>query len=130
MLDSFIKQLSSDIELNTPPLPNEKGVYVLYFQPNIYVHIIPYKEGYSFFADVIPCPKENQDSIFEKILLGNLFGQGTNGSILALNEEGTQIILAYHNPERTDYRFFHDKLEDFLNTVEFWQEEAVNLPRK
>lgn len=59
-------------------------------------------------------------------MLGNLFGQGTHKAVLGLTEDGNMLTLFKVVEYNIDYKQFRDALEDFINSVDFWREEALN----
>ena len=79
--------------------------------------------GFQIRATLGPIPKEEQDILFVKLLRGNLFFQATAGSILGLDESGSQAILQHHYTTQPSYSEFKAVFEDFLNIVDFWKAE-------
>ncbi len=72
--------------------------------------------------------KENQEALFSKLLRGNLLGQATRQACLGLDEEGTHMVLRAAIPSIRSYREFRDAVEDFVNAIMFWKEEARRTP--
>lgn len=126
ILDSFMKQLAAEIEVDFKQLaPDNQGVYSLPVDEQTTVRIWNLQPtGISFHADVCSCPIKNEDSFYTHALLGNLLGQGTFDMILGLSQDGKQLTLSCDLPYTVSYKEFNEKLEKFLNAIEFWREEA------
>lgn len=125
MLGNFIEQLVKDLELETPLTTEVPGVYSFPLDEGLSILISEIPRGFSLMCFVCPCPKNNEELFFTQMMLANLFGQGTRGAILGLNPEGTVLTLSLVIDYTFDYKEFRDTLEDFINSVDFWREEAL-----
>lgn len=126
MLKEYMEQLSKDMEVEGGFKPSEGGNYTLRFGEDFTIDISePTSGGISFTTNVAPCPRERQEAFFTSALLGNLFGQGTRGGILGLNEEGSLLTLTKTIEYNIDYKEFKNQFEDYINAVDFWREEAL-----
>lgn len=125
-LEPFIKQLMQEFELEGSLATQVPGNYALPLEPDVSVQISETPEGFTLFSTLCPCPKERQEEFFTQMLLGNLFGQGTEGAVLGLDEEGKHLTLSRVITEQVEYPLFMDILEDFMNSVDFWRTEAAD----
>lgn len=127
MLDEFMKQLSVEFEMEEPFTTEFPGSYTIRLDDDIIININDLGAGgLSLTASLAPCPKEQQEAFFTNAMLANLFGQGTKGAILGLNLEGTKLTLSKVINYEIDYKQFRDIMEDFINTIDFWRDEAMN----
>lgn len=127
MLQNFIPKLIQEMELGNISLASEvPGTYSLPLEEGLSVNMTEIPNGYILKSAVAPYPKAKEELFLTQAMLANLFGQGTKGAILGLNLEGTLLTLTLVVDYPTEYKEFRESLEDFLNTMDFWREEAVN----
>lgn len=126
MLEKLMQQFSQDLELDQPMHTEMHGVYTVALEEDLVVNISEMGQGIHFTCTLGPTPKGNEEAFFTQTLLANLFGQGTKGAVLALNDEGSELKLTRDIDYRLEYREFRDMLEDFINAVDFWREEMLN----
>jgi hypothetical protein len=126
MLSPLMEELSKELRMDPPLRPDDDGKYTLFFQPEITVDIADYQTGFSLYCIIGSIPEANVEAFYTRVLLGNLFGQGTTGAVLGLNDDG-KLTVSREVPYAIEYKGFRDILEDFLNTIEFWQDE-IKIP--
>lgn len=128
MLQQFIPKLIKDLQLGDLTLTSDTpGVYILPLDETIAIHMTDLPDnGFMLKCNVAPYPKEKEEIFVTQAMLANLFGQGTRDAVLGLNPEGTQVTLTYIFDFHAEYKDFKDTLEDFINTIDFWKEEAAN----
>ena len=118
MIDKWITELIKDLEL--APLPRgENGSYIITFD-EIDVEIGDTSGGCSLFSTLGPIPQENPADFLTDAMNANLFGQGTDGAVLALSDDYKTVTLNKDIPIIHNYIDFRNNLEDFVNTAEFW----------
>lgn len=122
MLDQWIEQLSKEIELGRT-LPREGAAYAFPIDEGVIALISEYEQGFSLSCVIGECPAEKIEEFYFNAMLANLFGQGTKGAILGLSDDYRFVTLTLESSYADSYREFRDKLEDFLNMVDFWREE-------
>jgi len=123
MIDNFIRDLSKDLDLDQE-LQLINNSYTIPLEEDLSFNITPIESGFMLTATLAPLPTDNKDRFFEHILHGNLFGQGTRGAVLGLNDEGTLLTLSKIVDYNVDYKGFRETIEDFINIIDFWREEA------
>lgn len=127
MLQNFIPKLIEDLELGEMTLSSGiPGNYILPLEEGLSINMTDLPSGYILKSNVAPYPKIKEEIFSTQAMLANLFGQGTRGAILGLNTEGTILTLTLVVEHPVDYKEFKDSLEDFMNTLDFWREEALN----
>ena len=124
MLDKYIQALIKDLEIEgtlASPIP---GVFNFPLEENLNVTIADKAPGFSLACNVAPIPKTKEEEFYTRCLLGNLFFQGTKGSVLGISEDGNILTLTQTIEHNADYKEFKDVLEDFINSVDYWREET------
>lgn len=125
-ISAFMQEFMKDLELDTP-LPQEvPGVYSLPLEEGLTVVITSIPSGFSLSATLAAVPRDKEELFYTRTLLGNLFGQGTRGAVLALSEDGRMLTISRVIDYDVNYKEFKDLIEDFINSVDFWREEALN----
>lgn len=118
-------------EFELPSLLTEKkGVYVFPLESGNKIAITDLPPGYSFSCVLGECPVQNKEEFLSHVMFANLFGKGTNGAVLGLDENGNLLTLSQTVDYTTNYKAFKEKLEDFASTADFWSEELKNSPKK
>lgn len=124
-INTFMQQLAKELDLDESMAAAEGGGYTIPLEDDVKINITSASNGnFSFTCALGTCPSSNQEQFFTKALHANLFGQGTHGAKLGLDENGNVLTLSKVMNYNTDYKDFKDALEDFINSVDFWREEA------
>lgn len=126
MLEKLMAEFQKDLGIEGSLAGDAPGTFVIPVSEEAAVVATPQPIGFSLHCDVIQAPKANEEMFLEKALRANLFGQGTEGAILGLSEDGNLLTLTRSIDYNPDYKSFKDILEDFLNSVDFWREEVLN----
>ncbi|MBA3720904.1 MAG: type III secretion system chaperone [Parachlamydiaceae bacterium] len=128
MLETFIEQLGNELEIQDLIVITEPGHYKIPFEDDIEVEALRNNEGeYAFKAIIGPLPKEKVDFFIARAMEANLFGKGTLGSAIGLDEEAKLLTLSMEVDYNSSYNEWRDKLEDFINSIDFWRKESLNL---
>lgn len=115
------------MELGTTTLATEvPGTYALPLDEGLTILISEIPNGLILKCSVAPYPKVREEIFSTQAMLGNLFGQGTRGATLGLTNDGNTLTLTQIIDYNIDYKEFKDLLEDFINSVDFWRDEALN----
>lgn len=123
MLHEWMIKLVQELNLPKQIAEEVEGSYRFPIDDEVRVEIMDTPPGCRFFCSLIDCPKQNQEVVFEYLLLGNLFGQGTGGAILGIDENGQRLTLSRNIDYAIDYKQFKEILEDFCNEADFWCSE-------
>lgn len=125
MLKALMQELYREWELEIPPIEESPGVYKIPLEKDLFFTLTTLPQGGIYlFSQIAPLGSQAEEPLLSKALEANLFGQGTHGSFLGLNENGTLLTLS----QLIDYDFnskdFKNIVEDFINAIDFWREEA------
>ena len=127
MLASFIPKLVQDLDIDKSSLISEvPGTYTIPLEDGLSINMTDIPNGYMFKCKIAPFPNTKEELFVVQAMMGNLFGQGTKGAILGANSDGTILTLTHIVDYPADYKEFRESLEDFMNTMDLWREEAQN----
>ncbi len=125
VINDFIKEIGEELKMEEEIHSIEPGHYALDFADNIKVNISTTPMGMLFKALICPVPSSKGSLFLDKAMEANLFGRGTRGAILGLDEEANHITLCLEIPEKIPYKEFKEKLEDFVTVYDYWRSEAL-----
>lgn len=127
MIETFVRQLGQELEMNDIITEPDPGHFQLPFEDNMDVEITLSPQGHYYFKSTIaPIPQTNVESFFQKAMDANLYGRGTRGAVIGLNDTGEILILSMELDQITMYKDWRDKLQDFVTILNFWRDEANN----
>ena len=126
MLASLMEKLTQELELDKSLATEVPGTYAFPLDQGLTVTIFEIPRGFLLKCPVGPAPKVQEELFLTQAMLANLFGQGTRGAVLGLSPEGTILTLSQVVDYTVDYKEFKDIVEDFINSVDFWHEEALS----
>ncbi len=69
----------------------------------------------------------DHETLFIYLMKANFIGQGTGGGVISLDPEEKFLTLSLIMPYEVNYRIFRDRLEDFVNYLDFWKSELKRL---
>lgn len=127
MIENFLKELQAEMELDAPFPKEGPGHWSIVLDDELKIaltELVP--EGFELRCDIGSYPAKNEAEFLDKMLISNLFGQGTEGAVLGVDEESKKLVLVRDVPRTVNYQEFKDILEDFLNAAEIWHEEVLN----
>lgn len=125
MLERYVPKLAQELELEENALnAGVPGSYVIPLEEGLSVSITDIPQGFIIKSSVAAFPTNKQEAFATDAMLANLFGQGTCGSVLGLLPEGNTLTLTRVVDYPIDYKEFKGIIEDFINMVDFWREEA------
>lgn len=129
MLEKFMPQLIKDFELEDTNLASGvPGVYSIPLEEDLSVVLSAIPDGFIIKCNVASVPSTQEEKFYTRAMLGNLFGQGTRGNaIIGLTPDGSKVTLSLVIDRPIDYKEFRELLEDFLNAVDFWRDEALSF---
>jgi hypothetical protein len=125
MLDTFIQEFAREMEIGHSLPISASGTFELPLDEGLSVQIEAIPEGFKLFSNIAVVPETNKETFLQNVMLGNLFGQGTHGAVLGMSEDGSQLTLSKKIDYTYDYSKFRETLEEFINTIDFWRDEAM-----
>lgn len=123
-LGQLMQNFSRELEIDPPFAPSDGGAYVVPLDTTTSFTIRELNPGIEFHCVLAPCPKKNLEQLYTKLLAGNFFGHATGDAALGLSDDGNALTLSRVLEYNVDYELFKEVLDDFINAVDFWQQEA------
>jgi hypothetical protein len=124
MWGNLVEQLGSDLNMKEEISLLGPQQYHLLFD-NHTVEINQSEHSVLLKGNIEKCPKNNREQFLILVMEANLFGKGTRGAVIGLNEEGKELTLSLELNPHISYQAFKEKLEDFISVMDFWQKEAL-----
>ena len=124
MIEEFIPRLQKELELEGGA-PREQGGNFSLQLDDTSITISDAGPGFQFFAALGDLPGELPELFYIKLLRGNFLHQATSGATVGLDETASKLVLQYYYPQKSPYRDFKERLEDFINLIDFWKAEIA-----
>lgn len=129
MIESLLNDLYRYLNIPSSKGKNEaEGYYVINVSQGVEVWARDLNPGVFFKSILFPLirPKDRED-FFIYLGKANFLGQGTGGAVISLDAEEKLLTFSLCISYDINYRIFRDKLEDFVNYLEFWRSELKRL---
>lgn len=126
MLQEFISQLSTELDLSPPQL-DEQGRTTFTLAPDVSAEVQDLRPGVSLRALIGPCPLKRREELFMRLSSSNYLGQMTGQTRIGLSADEKCLTLSLAIPYEMSYRSFRETLEDFFNFLLYWREEMIKL---
>lgn len=124
MVKDLILELLQDLNMSENSIAEEEGHITVPLDENITVTFNALEPtGLRMFTTIGSCPKNDLETLFTKLMTGNLFGEQTNSAVIGLDCEGKNLSLSLELPFQSNYTEFYGYVESFLNDVDYWQNE-------
>lgn len=130
MLDGFMQKLMQELEIEGSLATEVPGVYAFPVDEEKSVMIGEIPHGFTLRCDLLEFKSDKEEELYTQMLFANLFGMGTDGAVLGLGPEGKKLTLSREIDYDIEFQEFRDILEDFLNTVELWEQEVLTYGTK
>lgn len=130
MLAELMRELAKEFESNTNFASEKEGVYAIPLEENLFVNISSQRQGVLLSCNFASAPSSNREKVFQHMLHGNLFGQGTRGAVLGATLDGNVLTLSKDVEYTPNYKEFKELVEDFINMVDYWRDEALTSKQK
>ncbi len=120
MLDRLLNQLTEEFSL---PAIESKGAHKeLILTPGTPLSLHAHDPGFTITAPLGACPAQNKEELFTQLMRANFLGQGTNGSVISMDEQEKCLTLFQLVPYDLNYKAFKHAIEDFVNFATYWKE--------
>ncbi len=124
MINEFMEKFVMENELPKSLSEETSGSYRLPMDEETTIEVSDVPPGFRLHCLVASIPEKDRETLFVHVLHGNLLGQGTEGAVLGMTEEGNYLTLSYDFEYPVSYNEFKEIIEEFFNVVDFWREEA------
>jgi len=122
MIDRYLQELVKELDLTPPSPPDEQKRYHVNLG-KLSITLKYLDPGFYYFSQIAPLPSYKREELFILLMKANFLGQGTGGGTLGLMEDETFLTLSLGLPYEINYKAFRETLEEFVNFVEYWQNE-------
>ena len=127
MLESILSDLNRHLGLKAIEGTQEmKGFWLVRVPETHEVWIKDLNPGVYLRCVIAPNIGSADETFYMYLMKANFLGQGTGGGTLTLDPEEKFLTLINLIPYEVNYKIFRDKLEDFVNYIEYWQKEVKN----
>ncbi len=123
-MHEHIKKIVKVLEIELPKQEKDKS-FIIEITKEIEVKISDLDPGFYFLANIANCPNEKKEDLFIYLMRANLLGQGTGRSRIGMDMEEKFLTLSYLIDYEVNYIEFKEKLEDFVNYINFWKKEII-----
>jgi hypothetical protein len=110
---------------------DEKGLlgpYSLPINDEIVVYVKELSPGIVFKSVICPLfGASDREALFSYLMKANYIGQGTGGAIIAIDPEEKLLTLSLVLSYEVNYRIFKERLEEFINYLDYWKSELNRL---
>lgn len=128
MLDKFVQELGKELSMSDEFIQLEPGRYKMAFAGDIEIEATQTPQNDFRLKGIIgKCPETNPDAFLAHVMEGNLFGKGTRGGSIGLNEEGNLLTLCLELDYNANYQDWRTRVEDFASVMSFWRNEALKI---
>ncbi len=92
-LDVYMDQLVKEMELEGNLATQVPGVFAFPLEENLSITITDRPPGFVLSCKLCTVPTTHQEEAFTRLLLGNLFGQGTKGAVLGIRRRHQYVDI-------------------------------------
>lgn len=124
MLEKYMKEYEREMGVSEPFQKPTPESYSIPFDKGFNVIITESPVGFSLFSEFNVLPKSEGEAFYLKALTGNLFGKGTRGAVLGINEKENMLTISQVIDYNIEYKDFKEIIEDFITTIDFWKNEV------
>lgn len=126
MLEQFLQEIYEKFELQALPKKEKVGTYELSVSAKNVIQVSPLDPGFSLSSTITDVPHVSREALFMYLMKANFLGQGTGGSVIGIDTEEKSLTLSLNIPYEVNYHMFEEKLEDYINFLEYWRAEIEN----
>lgn len=130
LIKDLIPSLCSEMNISEVPEENEEKISTLLFTEGVTLYIQDLSPGFYIWTTIVSCPTKNKEDLFMHLMEANLFGQGTGGSVISLDENEKFLTLSLALAYEVNYKEFKEAVEDFVNYVLYWRSEIEAILEK
>lgn len=123
-MHEHIKKIVKVLEIELPKQEKDKS-FIIEITKEIEVKIFDLDPGFYFLTNIANCPNEKKEDLFIYLMRANLLGQGTGRCRIGMDMEEKFLTLSYLIDYEVNYIEFKEKLEDFVNYINFWKKEII-----
>jgi len=125
-IEQLIEHLSSKLNLSAKSQKDVNGLYQLKIGTSPKISIKQLDPGVFFEAPIHVIPnQQNRETLFIYLMKANLLAQGTGGATIGIDPSEKFFTLTLSLSLEVNHKTFYEKLEDYLNYIDYWKEEIT-----
>ncbi|MCH9614290.1 MAG: hypothetical protein SP1CHLAM54_17520 [Chlamydiia bacterium] len=124
MLAQMLNRLADELGLSVPPTEDKKGTFSLPVGDRL-LKMRDMNPGVYLWSQIIEIPGERREELFIHLMKANFLGQGTGDCVIGMDREEKFLTLSLTIPYEVNYEIFKEKIEDFINYLDYWFDEVV-----
>ena len=127
LLEEHLEILSE--RLRRPDLVEKEkdGSFKLHISDEISLTCTHLDPGFLFYSPIMQKPKKNLEAFYMHIMQANYIGQGTGRSVIGMDPTEKELTFSYYFPQDLPFPLFKERLEGFLNYLEYWKTEIARV---
>lgn len=126
MLEHLLTELTEKLELSLNLEKNTQGYYTIVLNKETELLFKELNPGFACRSLIKEIPKENSlEDLYILLMKANFLGQGTKGGVIAIDDNLKNFIFTLSVPEELQYRLFKERVEDFVNYLNYWKKNIV-----
>lgn len=123
MLEKFLQQLLLDLEQEPTLVKDRLNFYSLTLPQVDPIQIKKLDPGFYLQGQIGQVPEKGREEFYGYLLRANYLGQGTRGALIGMTLDEKFLTLSSTLSYDMNYKHFKESIEDFINTIYYWQEE-------
>ena len=129
MLEQYLQQLTSDLELPPSGVKDESGHYYLDLPPDMKILLKELGPGIYLFSEMGAPPLKKKEDVFAHLMKANFLGQGTGEHVIGMDAEEKFLTLSRTIAYDMNYASFKELIEDFANYLGYWRAELDRMKK-
>lgn len=129
MLQNLLTQLCAELDIFPVPTKNERKI-IPFTLGTADIEIRDLEPGFSFLANICPCPAKRREELFLELMRANYLGQTTGSSRIGMSQDEKFLTLSLGMPYEMSYRTFRETVEDFINFLLYWREQIQKFEQQ
>lgn len=128
MLAEMLNRVAENLRLSTSPTQDKKGAFSITLGGR-QIKIQDLDPGVYFWANLSEVPNKDREELFILLMKANFLGQGTGDCVIGMDHQEKFLTLSSQIAYEVNYEIFKEKLEDFVNYLDYWYDEVVKQTR-
>ena len=129
-LERLLLNICDEFKLR-PYTQDQNNLFYLTINPRNQIVLSELHPGIYLSCPIMPLPElGNKEALFIYLMKANLLGQGTGGSAIGIDAKEKFLTLSLTLPYEVNYKIFRERIEDFMNYLDFWREEVPRFQER
>lgn len=129
MIEELLNLLTSQYRIAPPARKDEASPWILRVGGRE-IAIQELGRGVRFFARIKALPAKKHETLFAWLMKANFLGQGTGGAAIGIDKDEKYLTLSLDLPYEVNYEIVREKLEDYINFMDYWADEVEKFVKQ